>query len=458
MKHIRLVSIFLAVALVAAACGSDAPDTATTATSPPETTSPPPTTGSPTTTPPSGSVPFVNGELIKLDLPVATPDVGGDAIAAVVRGDAALGLDLLVTVADDGNVMISPYSIATALSMLYPGAKGATAEEMAAVMHLTVDDATLHAARTAIELALAAVPPPLGDEDTREPFAIRPANSAWGQGGYPFLDEYLTVLAANYGAGLRVTDFAADPTGATDTINQWVEEATEDRIQDLIPQGVINSLTRLVLVNAIWFKANWAAKFDPAATTPGEFTLLDGSRVTVPLMHGSQRTGFASNDRFDAVRLPYAGDAAMVVILPKQGSPADLAATLAPEDIEIRWSDAQVEITMPTFEFESEIGLKRALIALGMEAAFTEPFAPNGADLTGITAARELFVQDALHKSFIALDENGTEAAAAAALVVGLTSMPEPATFRADRPFLFWIEHSSTGEMLFLGQVTDPAA
>jgi serpin B len=173
-------------------------------------------------------------------------------------------------------------------------------------------------------------------------------------------------------------------------------------------------------------------------------------------MRADLQTGYAVTDDFAAVRLPYAGDAAMVILLPNRGSPTDLASTLALADLDIAWQQRSVDITLPSFEFESEISLKAALQALGMNAAFEAPIG-DGADFTGITEVRELFVTDAFHKTFIALDEEGTEAAAATSIVVGLTSAPEPATFAADRPFLFWIEHGSTGEMLFLGQVTDPS-
>jgi serpin B len=292
-----------------------------------------------------------------------------------------------------------------------------------------------------------------GPEDDREPFTIRPANSAWGQGGFPFDQDYLEVLARAYGAGLRVADFAGDPEGSANLINSWVEEATEDRIKDLIPRGAITDLTRLVLVNAIWFKANWAEKFDPERTVPGTFTLLDGSEITVPLMHSSGPGSYAETAKFTAVRLPYAGDAAMIVLLPPDGtSPAELAATLTPADLDIEFSIHLLDLALPSFEFETEVALKEALQAVGMVEAFEE-----SADLTGITEATQLFVQDALHKSFIALDENGTEAAAATALLAGATSLPPPASFTADQPFLFFIEHGSTGEMLFLGQVTDPS-
>ena len=435
----------LVMAMVIGACGpSD--QTATTAE---------PTTS--TSSPADGRTEaFSPGEVIRLDLPRTTAAVTEADIAAVVAADAAFGLDILRVTAGNENLMVSPYSIATALSMLYPGAKGVTATEIAEVLHLSVDDATLHAVRNHIDEALATPPPPMGDEDTREPFTIRPANSAWGQGGYPFLDDYLTILAESYGAGLRLLDYVGDPEGSREIINGWVEEATEDRIKDLIPEGAITVDTRLALVNAIWFKANWFEPFDAALTEPGTFTLLDGTEIEVPLMHSSLRTGYANTDRFEAVRLPYAGDAAMVVLLPKKGSPAELAAELDPGDLDISWGEYRVEITLPSFEFEAEIGLKSALQELGMRTAFELP-SGDGADLTGITATRELYVSDAFHKTFIALDEEGTEAAAATAIIVSLESAPQPATFVADRPFLFWIEHSSTGEMLFLGQVTIPA-
>jgi serpin B len=377
-------------------------------------------------------------------------------LAAVVRGDIALGLDLLRVTAIDENTMLSPYSIATALSMLYPGARGETAEEIANVLHLDVTDETLHEVRNAIDLALSAPPPAQGEADTRMPFTIRPANSAWGQGGYPFLDEYLEVLASQYGAGLRLVDFMTDPNGSREIINGWVEDATEDRIKDLIPEGSIDALTRLVLVNAIWFKANWAEQFDPELTTQDPFTLGSGDEVAVAMMHSSIRTGYTSNDRFTAIRLPYAGDAAMVIAVPNSGSLSELLDSLAPDDLDISWGDYQVELSVPSFEFEANIKLKDALMELGMVRAFSDPLTPDGADFRGIEPEGELYVTDALHKTFIAVDETGTEAAAATAIIMGILSMPQSATFTVDQPFLFWIEHTPTGEMLFLGQVTDP--
>jgi serpin B len=445
MSATRFAIALAVIALVAAACG-DAAGTETSSTDSPVTSQSD-----------NGSAEgFVPGQVASLDVPRSAPTVTEADIAAVVDADTAFGIDLFRVAAADENFMLSPYSIATALSMLYPGARGTTATEIADVLHLAVDQATLHAVRNHIDGVLASPPPPMGEEDTREPFTIRPANSAWGQGGYPFNEDYLQILAENYGAGLRLVDYVGDPEGSRQVINGWVEDATEDRIKDLIPDGAITVDTRLSLVNAIWFKANWFEPFESSATEPGRFTLIDGSEVDVPMMHANLRTGYASTDRFDAVRLPYAGDAAMVVLVPKNGTPAELVAELDAGDLDVPFLQHEVDLTLPSFEFEAEIALATALKELGMVTAFLPPVG-NGADLTGITDVRELYVSDAFHKTFIALDEEGTEAAAATAIIVSLESASPPATFTADRPFLFWIEHSSTGEMLFLGQVTNPA-
>ena len=281
MRKTTYTGLVVVFALITAACGGT--DAMTTTTSP-DTTG---TTG--------GGEPaeFTPGDLIAIDVSQVTADVAAGDVDAVVASDTAFGLDLFGVIAGDENVMVSPYSIATALSMLYPGARGVTADEIAEVLHLSVDDAVLHAARNAIDARLAETPPPMGEDDTRAPFTIRPANSAWGQGGYPFLDEYLLTLAENYGAGLRVVDYVGDPEGSRQIINAWVEDATEDRIEDLIPEGAITVDTRLSLVNAIWFKANWFEPFDPERTEPGTFTLLDGTEVETSLMRADLRTGYA---------------------------------------------------------------------------------------------------------------------------------------------------------------------
>lgn len=372
-------------------------------------------------------------------------------IAAVTAGDRALGLDIFSAVAGDENTMLSPYSIATALGMLYAGADGTTAAQMADVMHLTVDDDTFHATRGAIDAAVATTTP-IADTTALE---IRPANSIWGQGDYPFADAWLDVLATNYDAGLHAVDFVGDPDGSRELINNWVLDATEDRINDLLPEGSVTSDTRAVLVNAIWFFANWEVPFRASATTPLPFTRLDNSAVTVPMLRSqAARTGYADLPNYEAIHLDYAGDARMVIALPKGGmTPAQLAATLDPSAT-IPFDERLVNLTLPKFDFDATTPLGDALTALGM----TEAFNQAAANLDPITGApNDLFVSDAIHKTFIKVDENGTEAAAATGIVVGVVSAPPPATFTADRPFLFWIEHTPTNEMLFLGQVTNPS-
>lgn len=441
-KKTRVGAMLAVMALATAACASGAG---------PGTTQPTP----------SPTIPGPEVTLLKANLPrVTDTDVTDDELGRLVAGNTDFAFGIFKVIRPDGdNLIFSPYSIASALTMSYAGARGDTASEIREAISLALAEDRLHAARNQLDLRITEEPQPFqGDE--REPFTIRVANSLWGQAGYPFLDEFLELLAANYDAGMNLVDFATAFEEARLQINTWVEEETEGRIVDLIPEDVIDDMTRLVLVNAIWFKANWAEPFDPERTSDGPFTLLDGSLVEVPMMRGSLRIPYTVGDGFQALRIPYAGDAAMVVVLPDRGRFAEIAEGFGPDDLSRlhgSWGDYQVELSFPRFEFRSDVPLKGPLQQLGMEAAFRDPFGPGGADFTGITALRELYVQDVVHQAFISVDEEGTEAAAATAVVIGRTSMPTPAEVDVDRPFLFFIEHGSTGEILFLGQVVDPS-
>jgi len=216
----------------------------------------------------------------------------------------------------------------------------------------------------------------------------------------------------------------------------------------------------MVLVNAIWFKANWQSQFEPDLTAPGPFTRLDGSTVEAELMHGNITMPWASGDGYVATSIPYAGDADMVVVLPDADRFDEVVATFGPDQLDAISAGSErraVDLTMPKFEFEAEFGLKAALQELGMVESFIAPPGAGTADFSGITEGQELYVQDVVHKSFIKVDEQGTEAAAATAVILGLTSLPQPATVTLDRPFLFIIKHRSSGELLFIGQVTDPS-
>ncbi len=449
MSTIRRIFIVVVVAaLVAAACGNNGSV---------DTTTPPPTT-SPSN---EGDVPMA--EFVRADVArLTTTDVTADELAALVAGNDAFAFDLFAAAAEDENLILSPYSIATALTMTYAGARATTADEMRTALHLQLLDDRIHAARNELDLQITVEPEPIPD-DERQPFTIRPANSIWGQPGYPFLDAFLELLASEYGAGLRLADFVADPDAARIEINDWVEEQTEGRIVDLIPDGAIDSLTRLVLVNAIWFKANWMEPFDPELTIDAPFTLLDGTSVDVPMMTSPDRQlAFADLGDSVAVRLPYTGDASMLLVVPDQGRFEDVIGTFdaaALDALDDALGTADVNLAMPRFEFRTNLNLNALLRQLGIEDAFEAPSPNGGADFTGMTAERELFISDVVHQAFIAVDEEGTEAAAATAVIMRLTSGPveEPINVTVDRPFLFLIRHDSTGEILFVGQVTNPA-
>jgi len=454
----HIVALAMAVAVFAAACGSESEPT-TTMTEPTESSTPstPPT--SETAAPADSPEPAASGELIRAEVPRDTaPDVTNDEIAALVAGNTEFAFDIFRVAAAGGeNTMLSPHSIATALTMTYAGARATTAEEMATTLHLRLLDDRIHAARNELDLRVTAEPPQVPDDDS-QPFTVNTANSVWGQPDYPFLEAFLDILARDYDAGMYLADFANDTEGARVAINDWVEEKTEGRIQDMLPPGVLTPLTRMVLVNAIWFKANWATQFEPDLTAPGNFTLLDGNTVETPLMHGNVTMPYTTGDGFSAAAIPYAGDAEMVVVLPDAGRFEEVAAALSSNDLDVTVAGEQreVDLTMPKFEFEAQFGLKNALQELGMVEAFNPPPGPGTADFSGITEGSELYVQDVVHKSFIKVDEQGTEAAAATAVILGLTSLPQRATLTLDRPFLFAIKHRSTGEILFIGQVTNP--
>ena len=397
-------------------------------------------------------------QLVRSEAPLADHSgVRAADIDAVVAADTALGVRLLDLIGGEGdNVIVSPYSVASALGMLLPGTRGQTRDELMAVLGAT-DEAAYYAGRGSVDARVneAGTPPAEGDAEV---FTLRAVNQVFAQDGFPVEDAYLDVLAEHYDAAVALVDFAEDPERSRQVVNGWVADQTEDRIVDLIPEGVINTLTRLVLTNAVYLFANWEHQFEVDATRTGPFTRADGSTVDVPLMHTSARLGYVEGDGFRAARLPYAGYTTSMLVI----APDDLASFVASldtatiTDILERLSDHEVDLTMPRVEFRTEAALKPVLQQLGLVKAFEAPSA-DGADLTGIHPERILFVQDAVHQAFVSIDEFGTEAAASTAVVIGLESAPPPAQLSLDRPWLFIIMHDQTGEPLFLGQVTDPS-
>jgi len=401
----------------------------------------------------------VSGQVIQSDKQRDTsPSVDEGDLTALIDGNNAFAFELYqVLKQTGGNLFYSPYSISEALAMTYAGARGETEKDMAEALNFTLSQDRLHCAFNSLDLQLKQRGQGAQGKDGAG-FRLDVANAIWGQEGYQFLAQYLDVLAQNYGAGLRIVDFIKQTEQSRITINQWVSDQTEGKIKDLIPQGALNELTRLVLTNAIYFNAAWLYPFNEEATLNGLFYLLDGSSVMVPMMKQTESFGYAEGADYQAVELPYSGhELSMVILLPKAGQFEDFEDSLDAELVKTVISQLEtneVSLTMPKFEYESSFGLKQALSTLGMGVAFT----PD-ADFSGMDGNHDLLIQDVLHKAFVSVDEAGTEAAAASAVIVGITSMPAlPTQLTIDRPFLFLIRDIATGSIVFVGRVLNPAA
>ena len=388
--------------------------------------------------------------------------VSSDDTAELIAGNSDVALRLYDAVRDDsdGNFFYSPYSISLALAMTYAGARGDTEQEMAQTLGFSLSQEDLHAAFNALDQTLAGYSQRTEEGEDGSFFTLNIANSIWGQHGFEFVDEFLDLLAENYGAGMHLVGFSQNPEQARGLINDWVAEHTENRILDLIPEGAITTLTRLVLTNAIYFNASWEHPFEEEETADGTFVRLDGGEVTTPLMHQSVRTSYSESDGYQAVELPYIGhQLSMTIMLPDGGRFAEFESELDSDKlVEITggFRDTRVALTMPRFEFDSSIGLSKILPQLGMELAFVPPAGSTGADFSGMNGKRELYIKDVLHKAFVSVDERGTEAAASTAVLAEVTSMPGTATMTIDRPFVFLIKDRA-GTILFVGRVLDPS-
>jgi serpin B len=397
------------------------------------------------------------GELLKSDKErITSPDVSTSEQALLVDGNSAFAFELYQALREqEGNLFYSPHSISVALAMTYAGARGDTAEEMAATLHFMLEQDRLHPAFNWLDAELASRGEGAQGKDG-EGFRLNIVNAIWGQKGYEFLTEFLDVLAENYGAGLRILDFINQTEESRLAINDWVSDQTEGRIKDLIPQGVINVATCLVLTNAIYFNAAWKYPFDEKMTANGPFYLLNGEQITVPMMRQTEAFGYTDGEGYQAVELPYDGEElSMVIVLPEAGNFEAFEEGLqVPQvcDIINSLRPSGVTLTMPQFEFDSEFSLKNTLEDMGMPSAF------GAADFSGMTGTRDLYIRDVLHKAFVSVDEAGTEAAAATAVAMEEMA-PEPRVeVTIDRPFIFLIRDIETGTILFVGRVLDPAA
>jgi len=380
--------------------------------------------------------------------PAAPPS---NELSELVNGNNTFAFDLYRQIrSDDENLFFSPYSISVALAMTYAGAREETAREVARAMQFYLPSDSLHPAFNYLDQLLESRGEGAEGKDG-EGFRLNAVNAIWGQKGHAFESDYLDVLARNYGVGLRLVDFQTQPEPARVTINEWVEQQTESRIKDLIPQGSIDSLTRLVLTNAVYFNAAWESQFEESQTTQSAFYTLDGTLLTVPMMHQTASFGYLRGEGFQAVELPYDGnELAMLVILPDEGRFQAVEDTISSAELEelvtgLQWT--RIALSMPRFGMETSFELNAPLAALGMEAAFD----PGRADFSGMDGTRDLYITDVVHKAFVEVDESGTEAAAATAVVVGQTSIPpDPVEVTIDRPFLFLIRDVQTGTVLFL--------
>ena len=374
---------------------------------------------------------------------------------ALVTGNNTFALDLYGALRkQEGNLFLSPFSISTALAMTYAGARGNTAAQMEQALHFEVKREHLHQ-------AFAQLIEQLGAQAREGGYQLSVANALWGQQGAGFLEEFLNLTEKHYGAGLRQVDFAGAAEAARRTINAWVEKETQGKIKDLLQPGVLGALTRLVLTNAIYFKGTWASQFEEGATREEPFTLATGQQVKVPMMNKTEKFGYTEAEDFQALELPYAGDdLSMVVFLPRtvDGLPA-LEEKLSLENLE-RWLGGlrrrQVQVSLPRFTMTSQFGLQEVLKSLGITDAFSLP----PADFSGMNGRTDLFISAVVHKAFVDVNEEGTEAAAATAVVaVTSAARPEPVpVFRADHPFIFLIRDTRSGSVLFMGRFMNPKA
>jgi len=384
----------------------------------------------------------------------------GSDLAVMVQGNSAFAFDLYQALKEQnkGNLFYSPYSLSLALAMAYAGAGSDTASEMADTLHFTLPGDALHAAFNylALELDKRGQSAVGATSDDNQGFQLNVVDDAWGQKNFQFLAGYLDTLAINYGAGLRILDFIKDAEGARQTINQYISDQTQRKIKDLIPPGAVTDLTRLVLTNAIYFKAAWLSPFAKEATGSGFFNLLDGSQVNVSMMHQMHFFNYVQGTGYQAVDLPYDdGQLSMVLLLPDEGQFDAFQGKLNSEvanGIITSMTEQNMILSLPKFQYDSIFGLKQALSSMGMPLAFSD-----NADFSGMTGTRDLIISDILHKAYVSVDEAGTEAAAASAVIMGVTAMPSSTVILSiDRPFIFLVRDVPTGTILFIGRVMNP--
>jgi serpin B len=373
----------------------------------------------------------------------------------VVAGNNAFAVALYGQLRNQsGNLFFSPESISTALAMAYAGARGDTAFQMAKTLHFTLPLDQLNPAMGAL----------LGDlNTTHQNYQLNVANALWAQQGYTFLDSFLNVLKTDYGAGLNQVNFKGATEAARLTINQWVEKKTQDKIKDLLQPGALRSDTRLVLTNAIYFKGDWETQFDKAQTRDEAFFLSPSQTTTTPLMHREGGFSYFSGGTFQALEIPYKSkELSIIIFLPKdRGGLSELEQSLTASNLQ-QWLQQlrpvpKVIVTLPKFKSTQQFELGSTLRAMGMPAAFG-----GSADFSGMTGKRDFAISEVIHKAYIDVNEEGTEAAAATSVTMRTMAMrpveQAPPVFRADHPFVFLIRDNRSDSILFMGRMANPGS
>jgi serpin B len=383
-----------------------------------------------------------------------------DKQGMVVQGNNKFALELYTKLqSQEGNIFYSPYSISAALAMTYAGARGRTATQMADVLRFPVGTKPAGLDPQQFASVFGELVKDLNTRGEGGAYELSVANALWGQKGYGFLAKFLELVEKHYGGRLNEVDFVGATEMARQTINAWVEKKTNDKIKNLIAKGVLDSMTRLVLTNAIYFKGNWARQFKEDRTKEAPFTLSDGQKVDVAMMNQTAKFGYMETDTLQSLELPYVdNELSMIVLLPKElDGLGELEKSLTLENL-TEWQSKlrkrEVVVSIPKFKLTSQFSLASVLKAMGMKDAFS-----RSANFSGMNGKRNLAISAVIHKAYVDVNEEGTEAAAATAVTMRLTSMgpgSQPPVFRADHPFLFLIRDNQSGSILFIGRVINP--
>lgn len=394
------------------------------------------------------------------------PSIETNGLHSQIRGNFDFTLALLdqfVSTDSGANLVYSPYSVSVALAMTYAGARGQTAEEMANAVHYELTGESLHQVFSSLEVEFSRrnedgqdVENPVGEDPDGPAFELRSANRVWGEESYPFDVDFIELLSTYYGAGMQLLDFIDASEESRQIINEWIESETHGKIDELLPSSAIDPNTKLVLTNAVYFLGMWKFPFQESQTEQGTFRNIDGTESSVSMMNQTIEVPYADVEGHQAVELPYANDdTSMVIIVPEAGTFESIESSLTTDHI-ATFLDAmnrpEVELRMPAFEVETEASLVEIMQNLGMERPF------GNADFGDMTKGDEnpgLFIDDILHESVIAVDELGTEAAAATAVTMTDSAPLDHVELTIDRPFLYFIRDRPTETPLFFGRVVD---